>query len=62
VHYNFVVWLQYALLSAGLFAAVKAAIVFAGTPVLSFIAILAVQRISFGAPPTGVPRRAVATS
>jgi hypothetical protein len=62
VRYNFVVWLQYALLATALLAAVKAAIVFAGTLVLSFIAILAVRRISFGALLIGVPRRAVATS
>jgi membrane-bound serine protease (ClpP class) len=49
VHYNFVVRLQYALLDAALFAAIKAAIVFGGTLVLSWIAALAVQRIPFGA-------------
>ena len=57
VHYNFVVWLQYALLGTALFAMIKAAIVFGGTLVLSWIAVLAVQRIPFGA-----PRRAVAMS
>ncbi len=36
VHYVFVIWLQYALLPAGLPAIVKAAIVFAGTLVLSW--------------------------
>jgi Acyltransferase family len=60
VHYNFVVWLQYALLATALLAAVKAAIVFGGTLVLSLIAILAVRRIPFGALLIGVPR-AVAT-
>jgi glucans biosynthesis protein C len=62
VHYNFVVWLQYALLGTTLFALVKAAIVFGGTLVLSWIAVLAVQRIPFGAQLIGAPRRAVAMS
>jgi glucans biosynthesis protein C len=62
VHYNFVVRLQYALLGAALFAAIKAAIIFGGTLVLSWIAVLAVQRIPFGAQLIGTPRRAVATS
>jgi hypothetical protein len=62
LYYNFVVRLQYALLGAALFAAIKAAIVFGGTLVLSWIAVLAVRRISFGAQLIGAPRRAVATS
>jgi glucan biosynthesis protein C len=62
VHYNFVVWLQYALLGTVLFAMIKAAVVFGGTLVLSWIAALGVQRILFGAQLIGVPRRAVATS
>ena len=62
VHYSFVVWLQYALLGTALFALVKAAIVFSGTLVLSWIAVLAVSRIPFGAQLIGSPRRAVATS
>ena len=62
VHYNFVVWLQYALLGTALFVMVKAAIVFGGTLVLSWIAVLAVQRIPFGAQLIGAPRRAVAMS
>jgi surface polysaccharide O-acyltransferase-like enzyme len=62
VHYNFVVWLQYALLGAALFAVVKAAIVFGATLALSSLAILAVRRIPFGAQLIGAPRRAVATS
>jgi len=62
VHYDFVVWLQYALLGTALFAMVKAAIVFTGTLVLSWISVLAVQRIPFGAQLIGNPRRAVATS
>jgi glucan biosynthesis protein C len=62
VHYDFVVWLQFALLGTALFAVIKAAIVFGGTLVLSWIAVLAVQRIPFGAQLIGAPRRAVATS
>ncbi len=49
VHYDFVVWLQYALLGATLFAVIKGAIVFGVTLILSWITILAVQRIPFGA-------------
>ena len=62
LHYNFVVRLQYAVLGATLFAVIKVAIVFGGTLVLSWIAVLAVQCISFRAQPIGAPRRAVATS
>jgi peptidoglycan/LPS O-acetylase OafA/YrhL len=62
VHYNFVVWLQYALLGAALLAVVKAALVFAGTLALSAMTILAVRRIPFGAQLIGAPRRAVAIS
>ncbi|MGA7999296.1 MAG: acyltransferase [Bradyrhizobium sp.] len=36
IHYAFAVWLQYALLEAGLFAIGKAAIVFAGTLIMSW--------------------------
>jgi hypothetical protein len=62
VHYDFVVWLQYALLATALFAVVKAAIVFSGTLVLSWITTLAVGRIPFGARLIGATPRAVATS
>jgi hypothetical protein len=55
VHYNFVVWLQYALLGTALFAIVKAVIVFSGTLVLSWIAVLVVQHIPFGAQLIGAP-------
>jgi acyltransferase-like protein len=61
VHYVFVVWLQYALLSAPLLAVGKAAIVFGGTLCLSLATVLTVQRIPFGAWLIGaVPRAAVA--
>jgi glucans biosynthesis protein C len=46
VHYVFVVWLQYALLRVGLFATVKGAIVFSGTLLLSWGAIVVIRRIS----------------
>jgi hypothetical protein len=62
VHYDFVVWLQFALLGTTLFAVIKAPVVFGGTLVLSWVAVLAVQRIPFGAHLIGAPRRAVATS
>jgi hypothetical protein len=56
------VWLRYALLGTALFVMLKAAIVFSGTLVLSWIAVLAVRRIPFGAQLIGAPRRAVAMS
>jgi hypothetical protein len=62
LHYDFVVWLQYALLGTALYAVVKATLVFGGTLVLSWIAVLAVQRIPFGARLIGASRRAVASS
>ena len=49
LHYNFVIWLQYALLGAALFALVKGTLVFAGTLVLSWATAIAVQRVPFGA-------------
>ena len=62
MHYVFIVWLQYALLAAPLFAIVKAAIVFGGTLVLSLATTFAVQRFSWGARLIGTPPRAVAAS
>jgi hypothetical protein len=58
----FVVWLQYALMATALFAVIKAAIVFAGTLVLSWATALAVQRIPLGARPIGAAPRMAATS
>lgn len=49
VHYDIVIWLQYALLATSLFAIVKGPIVFTLTLFLSWIAVLAVQRIPLGA-------------
>ena len=48
VHYVFIVWLQYALLPAGLPSVVKAAIVFAGTFVLSWPVSIVVTKILSG--------------
>jgi len=45
IHYAFVSWLQYALLKAQLSAIEKGFIVFAGTLVLSWIAIAAIRRV-----------------
>ncbi|MGD0024375.1 MAG: acyltransferase, partial [Xanthobacteraceae bacterium] len=60
LHYVFVVWLQFALLEIPLYAVVKAAIVFSGTLIFSWIATIAVQRVPFGARLIGSARRAVA--
>jgi len=60
VHYDFVVWLQFALLATALFAAVKAAIVFALTLLLSWGVVLAAQRIPFGALLIGATSRRAA--
>jgi surface polysaccharide O-acyltransferase-like enzyme len=54
VHYDFVVWLQYALLGSTLFAVIKGAIVFAATLILSWLTVLLVQRIPFVARLFGV--------
>jgi glucans biosynthesis protein C len=62
VHYGFVVWLQYALLGTTLFAVAKATLVFVGTLGFSWVVVLAVQRIPFGARLIGAPQRAAAAS
>jgi len=49
VHYFFVIWLQYLLLSAPLFAIAKGAIVFVGSLALSWATTAAVCRIPIGA-------------
>jgi hypothetical protein len=49
VHYVFVVWLQYLLLDVALFAIAKAAIVFAGTLLMSWAAVAAMRRVPLGA-------------
>jgi surface polysaccharide O-acyltransferase-like enzyme len=48
VHYVFVVWLQYAMLSVQAPAIIKAAIVFAGTLLLSWGTIAALRSIPLG--------------
>jgi glucans biosynthesis protein C len=53
VHYVFAVWLQYALLGVSLPAVAKAAIVFAGTLLLSWSAVSALSGLSLGALPSG---------
>jgi surface polysaccharide O-acyltransferase-like enzyme len=49
LHYNFVIWLQYALLAAGLYAFTKGVMVFAGTLILSWVTVLAARRVPLGA-------------
>ncbi len=61
VHYDFVVWLQYALLGLTLFALIKGIIVFSGTVILSWLTILAVERIPFGLRLSAAPPHAAAT-
>ena len=57
VHYVFVIWLQYMLLHAPLFAVAKAAIVFTGTLTLSWAITAAICRIPIGARLMGRNRR-----
>jgi glucan biosynthesis protein C len=56
IHYVFVVWLQYALLSAPLFAPAKAAIVFGVTLILSWSASTALRRVPIGTTLLGAER------
>jgi len=56
IHYVFVVWLQYALLSAPLFVLAKAAIVFGGTLILSWGASTALRRVPIGTTLLGAER------
>jgi glucans biosynthesis protein C len=62
LHYDFVVWLQYALLTSALYAVVKGAIVFGGTVALSWMTALAVQRTPLGARLMGMSPPAVVVS
>jgi hypothetical protein len=57
VHYVFVIWLQYLLLGAALFAIAKAAIVFTGALLLSWATAAAACRMSIGARLMGGRRR-----
>jgi glucans biosynthesis protein C len=60
LHYGFVVWLQYALLTIPLFALIKAAIVFAGTLLCTWATASALEHIPFGAWLIGASARPVA--
>jgi surface polysaccharide O-acyltransferase-like enzyme len=60
VHYPFVLWLQYLLLGAPLFAIVKAAAVFAGAMMLSWATTAAICRVPLGARVMGGTRRELA--
>jgi peptidoglycan/LPS O-acetylase OafA/YrhL len=62
VHYVFVIWLQYLLLGAALFAVAKATIVFTGTLLMSWAATAAACRVSIGARLMGGRRRESATA
>jgi len=57
VHYDFVVWLQYALLGWSLFALIKGAIVFGATLVLSWITVVGAQYVPFARRLIAVPPR-----
>jgi peptidoglycan/LPS O-acetylase OafA/YrhL len=59
VHYVFVIWLQYFLLGAAMFAIGKAAIVFGASLLLSWMTTAAVCRIPIGARVLGADRRAL---
>jgi peptidoglycan/LPS O-acetylase OafA/YrhL len=60
VHYVFVIWLQYMLLHAPLFAVAKAAIVLTGTLTLSWAITAAICRVPIGARLMGRDRRELA--
>jgi glucans biosynthesis protein C len=62
LHYVFVVWLQYALLTFALFAVIKGALVFGGTLILSWITTLACLRTPLGARLIGATPLAATTS
>ena len=66
VHYSFVVWLQYTLLTSSLFAPFKGAIVFGVALTASWFTVLAVQRVPLGslllAAPPRVPNREAPSS
>jgi surface polysaccharide O-acyltransferase-like enzyme len=62
VHYDFIVWLQFALFGTALLAIFKAAIVFAVTLLASWLTVLAVQRIPFGAHLIGAASRPATAS
>jgi acyltransferase-like protein len=59
IHYVFVIWLQYMLLGAAIFAVVKGVTVFAGTVVLSWAATAAIRCIPAAARVIGTDARIV---
>ncbi|MCC6890811.1 MAG: acyltransferase [Hyphomicrobiales bacterium] len=59
VHYPFVVWMQYALLSAPLPAIAKAALVFAVAAALSWAAVTMLSHLPFGARLVGAEPRSI---
>jgi len=61
VHYNFMIWLQYALLGVALFALVKGVIVFCATVILSWLTIVLYERIPFGLRLISNPSQVAAT-
>jgi glucans biosynthesis protein C len=58
VHYDYGIWLQYALLTSSMFALFKGAIVFGITLILSWLTVLMVQRIPLGSLLLAAPPRA----
>jgi surface polysaccharide O-acyltransferase-like enzyme len=62
VHYDFIVWMQYALYGTALLAVFKATIVFSVTLLLSWLTVLGAQRIPLGARLVGVTPRTVTVS
>jgi surface polysaccharide O-acyltransferase-like enzyme len=58
IHYIFVVWLQYAMLGAALFAIAKASIVFSGTLLLAWATATLLRFVPFATSLFGVVRGA----
>jgi acyltransferase-like protein len=62
LHYVFVIWLQYALLSVALFAIAKAMIVFGGTLLFAWTIAVAMRFVPFGSRLVGAGRRVSANA
>jgi glucans biosynthesis protein C len=62
IHYVFIVWLQYALLTLPLSALIKAPLVFAGTLIFSWTGVAAIRQVPFGALLIGSTPRQLATA
>jgi hypothetical protein len=58
-HYVFSIWLQYALLGVAIFAVVKAAVVFTGTLLLSWVSVATLRCIPIAARIIGTERRVI---